>query len=267
METLTLWEEKNSIEQKKNLPNNQTIVLKDTTNETKNGCVKKECEDIGQRKIWKRNCPKCGCDIFHVEKWTRNKFDKEKRTCGSCRKSEDITGKKFGYLIAIKRVKVEMNKNDSGARWLFKCICGKKVIKRVSSVKKGNGDNCGCKWGEKVMKTKGIKEYEWLYGKLKWRCQKKNIVNELLLKEFIEFTNIKQCHYCNSLINWAKHSPDCGTESENNGYHLDRKNNNLPYSKENCVVCCNRCNFGKSNLFSYEDWYGMTQYLRDKNKL
>lgn len=56
-------------------------------------------------------------------------------------------------------------------------------------------------------------------------------------------------------INWAKHSTDAGTEHENNGYHLDRKNTNNPYSLENCVVCCNRCNYGKSNMFSYDEWY------------
>lgn len=264
MKDITLWEEKNSTEPKKKLENKLISVQNGGINETKSESVKKTCEDTGKEKIWKRNCPKCGKDIFHVEKWTRNRFQKDGRLCWSCNKSEDVTNKQFGYLTAIKRHGTAGYKSKS-VTWLFKCICGNEVIKPLSNVKKGRGDNCGCKHGEKICKTKGFKEYEWLYGKLQWQCKRKHTKNELSLKEFLEFVKINKCHYCNSIIIWAKHSPECIVGVENNGYHLDRKNNDLGYSKENCVVCCKRCNSAKSNDFSYEEWYGMTEYLRKKN--
>ena len=43
---------------------------------------------------------------------------------------------------------------------------------------------------------------------------------------------------------------------------MDRKDNNKGYEKDNVVPCCWRCNNGRGNLFSYEEWYGMTGYLR-----
>lgn len=68
------------------------------------------------------------------------------------------------------------------------------------------------------------------------------------------FTKIKVCHYCWDEIVWKEHDA--------RRYNLDRKDNRQGYSAENCVVCCSRCNMGKSNMFSYDEWYGMTSYLR-----
>jgi hypothetical protein len=224
--------------------------------------VKVECNDIGKKKNWKRNCPKCKCDIFHVEKWTRDKFEREERKCRNCSKHEDVSGKTFGYLTAL--TKVGKREKCGSATWMFKCVCGNEVIKPINQVKKGNGDNCGCKYKEKLKKSHGFKEYEWLYTKFKNQRKRKGIDINLSLEDFLEFTKIKKCHYCDADINWAKHSTDCGKESENHGYHLDRKDTKSSYEKENCVVCCNRCNYGKSDSFSYDEWFGMTEYLRNK---
>ena len=38
---------------------------KNTINETKNVSVKNGCEDTGKRKEWKRNCPKCGKELYY----------------------------------------------------------------------------------------------------------------------------------------------------------------------------------------------------------
>lgn len=274
MKDIILWEEKNSTELMTKFENKPIFVQNDGITETKKEFVKKTCEDTGKKKtwrrsenkkIWKRNCPKCGKDIFHVEKWTRNRFQKDGRLCWSCNKSEDIKGKTFGYLIALERVGNSDGKCKS-AKWAFRCVCGKEVVKVINSVKKGRGDNCGCKHGEKIIKTKGIKEYQWLFTKFKKECEKRKRDNTISFKEFLKFTQINRCHYCNSTINWSKHHPDCRRHLESHGYHLDRKNNDEDYSVENCVVCCNRCNFSKSDRFSYNEWYGMTQYLRNKTE-
>lgn len=91
-------------------------------------------------------------------------------------------------------------------------------------------------------------------------------VVELTYDEFIEFTKENQCHYCNSEITWVPHCKDKGKEvSAGRKYQLDRKDNNGPYSKDNCVVCCSRCNFAKGNRYTYEQWYGMTAYFRNNS--
>ena len=240
----------------------ENLDRRDIISGTKTKSVEKGCNAIGKKK-WKRNCPKCNSEVFHVNKYTRDYYIKHGRTCRSSAVSVNIAGKTFGYLTAIKRM-TETRYDGRSAVWLFRCVCGKEVIKAVHNVKRGRGDNCGCKWGEKMRRTKGVREYEWLFTKFKNQNKKRGIDVNISFAMFLTFTKITQCHYCHAPIYWAKHSPDCGKEPENQGYHLDRKNTVLPYDKENCVVCCNRCNYGKSNAFSYDEWYGMTQYFRGK---
>lgn len=45
-------------------------------------------------------------------------------------------------------------------------------------------------------------------------------------------------------------------------YYLDRKNNDRGYEKGNLVVCCTRCNRGKSDQFSYEEWVEIGKTIR-----
>jgi hypothetical protein len=57
-------------------------------------------------------------------------------------KPEDLTGRKFGRLTAIKIVP-EKSKGD-GAYWECLCDCGKTVTVIASSLKRGNTRSCGC---------------------------------------------------------------------------------------------------------------------------
>ena len=82
-EETILWEEKNLIEQKKNLPNNQTIVPKDITNDIKKNAIENPCKDIGN-KNWKRNCPSCGKSVFHKTKRHRNRAVIKNSNCIKC---------------------------------------------------------------------------------------------------------------------------------------------------------------------------------------
>jgi hypothetical protein len=36
----------------------------------------------------------------------------------------------------------------------------------------------------------------------------------------------------------------------------------LGYVEVNVVGCCKRCNIAKGNRFTYDEWYGMTEYFR-----
>lgn len=70
--------------------------------------------------------------------------------------------------------------------------------------------------------------------------------------QYLQFTKEKMCHYCRANIPW----------SETGGaYRLDRKDNEEGYTPENCVVCCPSCNWGKGDVFTYDEWVFMTQAL------
>lgn len=51
-------------------------------------------------------------------------------------KETDITGLRFGRLIAIRK--------DTGSNWLFKCDCGNEKSIYKYSVTKGETTSCGC---------------------------------------------------------------------------------------------------------------------------
>lgn len=107
------------------------------------------------------------------------------------------------------------------------------------------------------------KPFEFVYNELKkseHKSGKKEV--HLTYEEFLIFTKIKECHYCNSAIIWNPCSNYKG-KIFSRSYKLDRKINEKSYSLENCVVCCWNCNRSKSNIFSYEEFFAMTRTLRE----
>lgn len=55
---------------------------------------------------------------------------------------ENISGQRFGRLVAIKKVKNEHK--GRAAMFLFKCDCGNYITTRASSVRSGHTQSCGC---------------------------------------------------------------------------------------------------------------------------
>lgn len=84
---------------------------------------------------------------------------------------------------------------------------------------------------------------------------------ELTYEEFIEFTKIQNCTYCNDTIPWSPYSTVKG-EYISRAYFLDRKEFDLPYSISNCVVCCTDCNRIRSNKFSYDEFMQLAPVLK-----
>lgn len=146
----------------------------------------------------------------------------------------DLTGKKFGKLLVIKRVENYIQPSGAiKARFLCKCDCGKETIVDTSRLKSGNTKSCGC---YKIEKTKEIKTKHGLkntsiyavWQAMKKRCYKKNnrayknyggrgitICNEWK-DNFLEF------------YNWAV------SNGYKKGLTIDRIDNNKGYYPNNC---------------------------------
>lgn len=159
------------------------------------------------------------------------------RTKGALNKrksiSEDITGKKYGKLVAI-------NEADNGKyeyNWVFKCECGKikKIVKHT--VLNGYTKSCGC-LQKKVLKENRTVHGQW-GSKLYWvfrgilnRCNnKKNISYKNYGKRGIKCTWEKfEDFYKDMSVSYNEHVKNHGTKDT----QIDRINNNGHYSKKNC---------------------------------
>ena len=97
----------------------------------------------------------------------------------------------------------------------------------------GSTLSCGC-----FRRTPKLRPYEYLYNRIK---QGKHEVT-MTYEEFLAFTKEDKCHYCNAPVRFKIHIYGEGESPTN----LDRKDNSIGYSKNNCVVCCKRCNVGKN---------------------
>lgn len=161
---------------------------------------------------------------------------------------EDITGKTFGRLTAVRLHHKKQRYNSKGQKagfrymWEFKCSCGNIVIAEKTDVKIGHTNSCGC-YNKEVLRNTGTHHdsdsrlYNVWKG-IKKRCYDEKSINyQWYGGEGIRVCDewlAKDTGYM-SFKNWAY----------NNGYKeiivnnrniltLDRINNNGDYCPENC---------------------------------
>lgn len=148
--------------------------------------------------------------------------------------------------------------------YVFKCnSCENELHLRKPDFKKCTGLCRGCS-NDKSAKERGYlyrkKPYEALFNIFKRKTIKSGKINDISYEQFVKFTEQNNCFYCYSSVFWTEYNV-----SENgSSYNLNRKNNTLGYTADNCVVCCWKCNESKKDNFSHEEWYGMTEYFRNK---
>lgn len=166
-----------------------------------------------------------------------------------------LTNKKFGKLIVIKHA----HTTDKKTYWECKCDCGNVVIVKGTNLTYGYTKSCGC-----LRKALNYNvPYYWLYRILVKGIHEKryhDFTNDIMTYEdFLTFTNISQCHYCGEPVIWSEHTlykePYTRGKVRNidRRYNLDRKNNSIGYTKENCVVCCSLCNYIKGKTLTYDE--------------
>jgi len=135
-----------------------------------------------------------------------------------------------------------------------------------------NNPNPGCFKKGHIPKVTGrfLRPYEGLYNHFlretsanRLRKGHKPIANEISYEDFLGFVKIKACHYCLAPIVWLKHASSLARRRiQASAYNLDRKDDGLGYIKGNVVVCCKRCNWGKGQGFTYDEWWMMTACFR-----
>jgi len=70
-------------------------------------------------------------------------YDEPVKPRAGIHKSQDLTGERFGKLVAIGRVSGEATYSD-GLRWRCRCICGGAREAWGSALVRGIARDCGC---------------------------------------------------------------------------------------------------------------------------
>jgi len=159
------------------------------------------------------------------------------------RVKHDISGQKFYRLLAIKPIKA--GAHNRSVAWEFICDCGNITVKIPDDVKRGHTKSCGCLYKESRKwryKSKGEAALNKIYYQYKKRS---NGVFEFTREEFQKITQ-QNCYYCGADPNQeVKVQSDSGSYFYNG---IDRVDNSMGYSKNNCVPCCKVCNIAKHNM-------------------
>ena len=155
----------------------------------------------------------------------------------------------FGKYSVIGKVVIKGKENRTN--WLCRCICGAVRVFRGDRLTSGRSTGCNsCNNGNLAKPFKG--RYNMLVG----QCKLKGRECLISYEEYLTFTITDKCHYCGVKILWKPHG------DQSSGHKLDRKDNNLTYTLENCVVCCPRCNWTKGDHFTYDEWKQIGELIR-----
>lgn len=143
--------------------------------------------------------------------------------------------------------------------YIFRCSygnCGEFIRVRQDALAKSSG-MCQSHSHRK-------RPYESIYNVLRRDHRGPKI--ELTYEEFLTLMVDTKCHYCETTI-LRTPFPTIKGKFISIGHQLDRKDPNGPYSLDNCVSCCIRCNRLKSSWFNYKEFLLIGRALKTINTM
>lgn len=167
-------------------------------------------------------------------------------------RGKDITGKRFGRLVAIKPTD---NRQDRKIFWECICDCGTVKEILVTALVRNLTKSCGCLRRETIPPynklPKGEASFNTVYKSYELNSKKRDYIFPLTKDEFRNLTS-SNCFYCNAPPSQILAK---GNTSMNDFYiynGIDRLDNSKGYELDNCVPCCGICNHMKGTMTVYE---------------
>ena len=178
----------------------------------------------------------------------------QRERAGLGQRKEAATGEKFGRLTVISSYR----KPGKGTWCLCECTDGARLEVKLSKLRNGSTQSCGCLATEKLEDSReartldtGLAAFQALYAIYKSNAARRGLCFELTKAEFRNLTG-QNCHYCGA--------PPVPNSYHGNGKYsyngIDRVNNEIGYVHENCKPACQFCNRVKSNLSvsAFKEW-------------
>lgn len=144
----------------------------------------------------------------------------------------DQTGKKFGHLTVLKRYA----STDRRTFWECECACGNFTVVNAQKLVSGHTKTCGCRHGLPP-EQRGIQRVRWIYERNARESLRSFSLSDAELQELVS----QPCSFCGT--------PP--SNSTNDGFlysGIDRIDNTVGYTFDNCISCCWVCNQMKGTL-------------------
>lgn len=166
-------------------------------------------------------------------------------------KKLNLTGQKYSKLTVLDPAPSQ----DGRTTWKCQCECGIIKIVKTDNLRDGSTKSCGC-WNDEQRSARAEKMYSKIIKYVPQEASARRVwkkrYSEMPFEDFFKLSQ-QNCFYCktlpSNLSNNAKTDKNSSEYAKTNGdfaYNgLDRIDNNLPHSKDNCVPCCKYCNYAK----------------------
>ena len=258
--TLTLWEEKNSIVQSKKFESKVIFGQSDIIKNIETKSNKNECRDIGNTERWIRKCPACDKEIIYNSKRGFDIGIDKNTKCSNCksRTTQNFVGVKFGKITIIKQYYIT---NATTLKVDYICECGHTTINRSFQKVKNQRECIKCSTKKNAYKH-GNASFNSLYNSYIKGAISRSLKFDLSIEQFKQITT-QNCFYCGNPPT-AIIRPNVDGAYIYNG--IDRKDNTIGYTIENCVSCCKFCNFAKYTQ-TYNDFLTHIVKIYDHQKM
>ena len=173
------------------------------------------------------------------------------------RNATDETGNRYGRLLVIEQALRPKLVTYPGAWWLCKCDCGNETIIKGAGLRYGNTKSCGCYRKEQsriaCSLPYGEASFNQLYKHYKANAKRRQREWSLSKEYFKDIIN-RNCYYCGAVPNQVCTTPNNTGDYIYNG--IDRLDNDIGYTSDNCVPCCEACNRAKlaRSEEEFRDW-------------
>jgi len=186
------------------------------------------------------NCRECGLKIRSLNNQKKDQLLMNEDGF-IFRPKTDITGKTINCWQVLKFSGRRASNQTHFYYWDVQCLnCGIIVSKEISHINKTKS----CRHCHLLPKgSSGAKSLFAIY-KSNAKRGEKNF--DLTLEQFKEITS-SNCYYCNAVPSQIIGLAEISRWGDYVYNGIDRKDNLIGYTNDNCVPCCNICNWAKSN--------------------
>lgn len=179
----------------------------------------------------------------------------------------DISGNIYGKLTVVSfNRRCKDKKGKYKYYWNCVCSCGNTTIVRSDGLRGGTTTSCGCtiiahrlQFGDQMSKPDGIAGCNNLYCSYVSGARRRGLAFELSRDEFAAIVT-KPCTYCGRKEVNVVSVPHYRTKFYYTG--IDRVDNTIGYTLENCVPCCKQCNQAKMDL-THDDFVKLICMIYD----